>query len=288
MSNINKIIILGHSGFIGSHLEKTLSNNNSYEIIGKSLPDIDLTDRDSADQLNEFLSVDSALVLLAAVKRQFGDTLESFNKNMTIVENVCHLMDANPVNRIIFMSSAAVYGEETNNTNINESTPVNPTSFYGIAKYSAERILKKSCISKKISLVCLRPPLIYGPGDSGKTYGPSGFVSAALEGSSITLWGDGTELREFIYVDDLCFLIQVLIDNDINGELNVVSGKSYSFADAISALMDRFPELEVRSKPRSKQKADNAFDAEKIRGILTENHQFTGLAEGLTKLIENA
>ncbi len=287
MSDIKRIILLGHSGFIGSHLEQNLTTHCSYEIIGKSLPDIDLSNLKCANQLLEFFDENTALVLMAAVKRQFGDTLEAFNKNMAIVENVCHLIEKSPVKHIIFMSSAAVYGEETHNTNISESTPVNPTSFYGIAKYTAERILKKTCIARGISLVCLRPPLIYGPGDSGKTYGPSGFSASAQEGSTITLWGDGTELREFIYIDDLCYLIRVLVDNDIDSELNVVSGNSYSFAEVINILRTNFPELEFDSKPRSKDKADNAFDAAKIKKILPENYQFTSLEDGLSRLIKS-
>jgi UDP-glucose 4-epimerase len=287
MSGIKRIILLGHSGFIGSHLEQDLTKHCSSEIIGKSLPDIDLSNLKSASQLLELFDENTALVLMAAVKRQFGDTLEAFNKNMAIVENVCHLIEKSPVKHIIFMSSAAVYGEETHNINISELTPVNPTSFYGIAKYTAECILKKTCMANGISLVCLRPPLIYGPGDSGKTYGPSGFSSAALEGSTITLWGDGTELREFIYIDDLCNLIRELLDNDINGEINVVSGNSYSFAEVINILRTDFPELSLDSKPRSKDKADNAFDAAKIKKLLPDNYQFTSLEAGLTKLIKS-
>jgi len=288
MSEIKRIILLGHSGFIGSHLEQDLTKYCSSEIIGKSLPDIDLSDLTSASQLLELFDENTALVLMAAVKRQFGDTLEAFNKNMAIVENICHLIEKSPVKQVIFMSSAAVYGEETHNLNISELTPVNPTSFYGIAKYTAECILKKTCNANGISLVCLRPPLIYGPGDSGKTYGPSGFSAAALDGSTITLWGDGTELREFIYIDDLCHLIRVLIDNKIDGALNVVSGESYSFFDVINILRTNFPELSVDTKPRSKDKADNAFDATKISKILPEHYQFTTLEAGLAKLINRA
>lgn len=135
MSEIKRIILLGHSGFIGSHLEQDLTKYCSSEIIGKSLPDIDLSDLTSASQLLELFDENTALVLMAAVKRQFGDTLEAFNKNMAIVENICHLIEKSPVKQVIFMSSAAVYGEETHNLNISELTPVNPTSFYGIAKY---------------------------------------------------------------------------------------------------------------------------------------------------------
>ncbi|MFA6202459.1 MAG: NAD-dependent epimerase/dehydratase family protein [Gallionella sp.] len=280
-----KIIILGHSGFIGSRFEQMLSVSGRWEVIGRSLPEIDLTDPVQVLQLAPYMTPDATLVLAAAVKRQFGDTLEVFRQNMAIVENVCRLLALYPVGRVIFMSSAAVYGEETENRCISEQTRVNPTSYYGINKYTAECLLKKVC-ADKMSLVCLRPPLIYGPGDSGKTYGPAGFVAAAIESQPVTLWGDGTELREFIYIDDICRLIEHLVDHPFMGELNVVSGMPYCFADVIAILKKSLPTLAVASRPRSKQKADNAFDHQKIRALLPADFRFTSLETGVLAMLE--
>lgn len=280
-----KIIILGHSGFIGSNLERTLAKSASREVIGCSLPDIDLTSADDASRLIPFLVPENTLVLAAAVKRQFGDTLDAFRQNTVIVENVCRLLENHPVGRVIYMSSTAVYGEETHNTCISELTPVNPTSYYGINKYTSERLLKKAC-GDRISLVCLRPPLVYGPNDPGRTYGPSGFCAAAMEGAPITLWGDGEELREFIYIEDLCRVIEQLIGSDFDGELNVVSGVRYCFADVIGMLKEKIPALQVCSRPRSKQKADNAFDAARIKSLLSADFAFTKLDAGISRILE--
>jgi len=282
-----KILILGHSGFIGSQLERTFLRLSNWEVTGRSLPDIDLINEKDASLLSPFLTPESTVVLAAAVKRQFGDSLDVFRKNMTIVENVCRLLENHPVRRVVFMSSTAVYGEETENTNISEMTPVNPTSYYGIYKYSAEVLLKKACKeNRQTSLVCLRPPLIYGPGDRGRTYGPSGFSAAATEGEPITLWGDGEELREFIYIEDLCRLIAFIVDSEYEGELNVVSGTHYCFADAITILKKKRPNLVVNSRPRSKEKADNAFDAQKIKLLLPANFHFTSLEDGLARILD--
>ena len=279
-----KLIILGHSGFIGSHLERMLAKSECRVVIGRSLPDVDLTSIKDASRLIPFFGPDSTLVLAAAVKRQFGDTLEAFRQNTAIVENICTLLQSHPVGRVIYMSSTAVYGEETENTAICESTPVNPTSYYGINKYTSERLLKKAC-GEQIPLVCLRPPLVYGPGDAGKTYGPSGFCAAALEGAPITLWGDGSELREFIYIEDLCRVIEHLAGCDFSGELNVVSGTRYCFSDIVTILREKVPALEVSSRPRSKQKADNAFDAARIKSLLPAGFSFTALDDGIAKTL---
>jgi nucleoside-diphosphate-sugar epimerase len=281
-----KIIILGHSGFIGSNLERLLEKSNNWSIIGRSLPDVDLTQAGQADLLVPFLESSSTLVFAAAVKRQFGDTLETFQANVEIVKNVCRLLESYPVKRVIFLSSAAVYGEETENTRINELTRVNPTSYYGISKYTAECLLKKTC-TNKIPLICLRPPLVYGSNDPGQTYGPSGFSAAAMEGRPITLWGDGSELREFIFIDDLCRLIELIAnnENELEGEVNVVSGTPYCFADIVRILKQKYPSLEVDTRSRSRGKADNAFDADKIKSMLPASFRFTSLEEGLDCLL---
>ena len=111
------------------------------------------------------------------------------------------------------------------------------------------------------------------------------FAAAALEGTPITLWGDGTERREFIYIDDLCRLIEELISTEFEGELNVASGTSYCFADIVAALKVKFPNLEVNSRPRSRQKANNAFDARKLKSVLTPGFQFTPLEDGLSRML---
>jgi len=282
----SKIVILGHSGFIGSHLEQLLSKSSKWDVIGRSLPGVDITNQDHVSQLIPFFLPDTTLVLAAAVKRQFGDTIEALRQNMLIIENICRLLETYPVRRVIFMSSAAVYGEETENTDISELTPVNPTSYYGINKYTGERLLRKACAeNQQTSLVCLRPPLVYGPNDQGRTYGPSGFATAALDGVPITLWGDGAELREFIYIEDLCRVIEFFADNEFEGELNVVSGISYCFADVVTILKGKLPNIEVKTRSRSKQKANNAFNAQKIKSLLPINFRFTTLEDGVARIL---
>jgi UDP-glucose 4-epimerase len=199
------------------------------------------------------------------------------------VENLAAVVTARPVARVAFMSSAAVYGEETHNTSIRESTQVNPTSYYGIAKFTAECLLKKALsFAPAPSLVCFRPPLVYGPGDRGKTYGPAGFCASIHEGTPITLWGDGSEQREFLFIDDLCRMIRHVTLGDFQGSVNLVSGKSHSFQDVIECLRSISPApFEVNRRDRSKRQVDNAFDATLIHSLLPPDFAFTPLEEGV-------
>ena len=114
-----KIVILGHSGFIGTQLKKQLLKSN-WEVTGLSLPTIDLTIEEDVVKLIPFFNPETILIIAAAIKKQFGDTFETFLQNLKIVENICKLIQMHPVRRVIYLSSAAVYGEETENLNINE------------------------------------------------------------------------------------------------------------------------------------------------------------------------
>lgn len=289
MPTPTRIVILGSSGFIGSHLKKHLqASENSWEVVGLSLPEVDLSRKESLLALSKFFDANTDVVLCAAVKRQFGDSLDAFHQNMAIVENVGSLLAEHHVRRLLFMSSAAVYGEETHNLAITENTSVNPTSYYGLAKFTGERLLLKMLSHTGTGLVFLRPPLIYGPNDPGKSYGPSGFCSAALNREPITLWGDGTELREFIHVDDLCRIIEVLLAHAVTGPINIASGQRSSFAEIVQILSQTTIPPKVLSRPRSKQKADNAFVPDQLKSLLPENFSFTPLSEGIAKLMKGS
>lgn len=287
-NNIKRIVILGHNGFIGSHLTESFkAEYPEIEFIGKSMPEVDLTRAEDAKNMSSCFDMDTAVIMCAAIKRQFADDQESFDKNVKIVMNLCDLLVSHPVRRFIFFSSASVYGEDIHNARITEDTPVCPTSYYGIAKYTCERLLMKNfATTNKGSLFIMRPPLVYGPKDTGSTYGPAGFIKAALSNKKITLWGDGAELREFIFVDDIVRVVKRLAFSSLTDIVNIASGKSVSFKDIldiISRLTGNV--LTVDSRKRTKDKVDNKFSNDKFVKLFND-FSFTSFEEGIKKTIQ--
>jgi UDP-glucose 4-epimerase len=224
--------------------------------------------------------------MCAAVKRQLGDSLEIFRQNLHIVENVCEILQKRPIRKVVYFSSAAVYGEDIHNLTITEETPVQPRSFYGVAKYASERLLWKVMSSSKTSsLAVLRPPLVYGVGDESEGYGPAGFLARLFRNEEIVLWGDGSELREFLYVKDVARIVYELAYNDFDGVLNPVSGISYSFVSVLNLLATitgRIPEIVQRK--RTKGKVDNVFSGELFERTFPD-FRFTALEEGLRAMV---
>lgn len=285
--NFRRILILGHSGFIGSRLESCFrAKLPNVEIVGRSFPDLDLTIEADVESLRDVFERDTVVIMCAAIKRQVGENLEAFSQNVKMIVNLCRLLEDRPVGRFIFFSSAAVYGEDVQNTNITEETPVCPTSFYGIAKYTCECLLRKTIQPGTGSeLLVLRPATVYGADEPVKSYGPSGFVKAAFLGEPITLWGDGKEQREFVFVDDLIELTLHLAFHEWQGTLNIVTGVSRSFLDAI-AILSKFGVCSVRttSRPRTKRHVDQRYSNRALTKLFPE-FTFTDLEEGMRKIL---
>jgi UDP-glucose 4-epimerase len=286
MSTPRRLLILGHSGYIGSALVRRFTAGPlSLDIDGRSLPRPDLTVDEDAAALAPLLTPDTIVIVCAAIKKQLGDTRETLAQNLAIATNLCRVLEAHPVGRCVFFSSAAVYGEDIENTAISEATPVCPTSYYGIGKYTAERLFAKAFAARPETLLMLRPALVYGPRERGTFYGPSGFLRAAIAGQPITLWGDGTERREFVFIDDLVEIVHRLTLSDRHGVLNIVSGVSRTFAEAfdvVSSLVGARPTM--TSRARSKAKVDHGFDNRLLRDALPDV-TFTTLEEGLRRTL---
>lgn len=282
------VILLGHRGFIGRNIYKYLISARVNNLIGISTAEINLTAENSHEALLKELSLDCIVIMCAGVKKQLGDNLSSFEKNIAIVNNFIRAVSKVPPKKIVFFSSASVYGEDVVcNGEISEETAVQARTYYGIAKYTAERLLEKSCADTQTQLVILRPPLVYGKDDLSRGYGPTGFTYKAINNEEIIIWGDGSEFREFVYVDDVGKTVSRLINNDCSGILNLASGKSYTYKEILD-LLKKITGLNIRviSRQRTKEKVDHHYSNKLFNHVL-EDFKFTNLKDGLTEMYQS-
>jgi len=285
---VKRVVILGHSGFIGRQIVKAFQQySQDLELVLRSSRDVDLTVMDDVDSLADNFDLETFVIFLSGIKKQMGDTVEILERNLSMAVNVSRLLQSRPVQKLVYLSSSEVYGEDIHNTNICEQTPIDARTFYGIAKYASERLLWKT-ISEypQSSLAILRPPLVYGAGDETKGYGPAGFLDKLINEEEILLWGDASELREFLYVKDIARIVYEIGCCAFSGVLNPVSGQSYSFLtvlDLLATMIGKKPRISYRK--RTKAKIDNVFSNGLFENSFPGFH-FTSLKDGLKEMVE--
>lgn len=285
---VKKIIILGASGFIGSYLMKNFSADRTYDVKGYSSKECDLLSSDSMNKALSYVTSDDVIIMASSITRQKDDSFESMIKNIKMAENVSRFLGEHKIAQLIFISSVDVYGSVETGVQISESSALSPNTYYGISKLSSEFILKNCCSKNKIPLLILRFPGIYGPDDKGKST-VAQFVNSAIKGK-VTIFGDGKDKRDFVYVDDVYRLIKIAIDKEVSATLNVATGKSYSLieiAETIKLCVSN--DFIVKYKPKEKGGAKRVKELVYDTGLLNKffpNFKFTTLKQGISLYIK--
>ena len=280
---MSKIIILGHTGYVGRNIFEYLSSNTSVESVkGFSSKELDLRYEKNYNLIEKEITPDTILIICAAIKSDNGNSLITFRDNIRMAENILLMIEKYFFEKIIVFSSNAVYGVFHEHEIIDENTLPMPDTYYGLAKYITEKLfsfsLKENFFNK---LVVLRPSTIYGPGELIIPHTPSGFLNTYINGGAVTLWGDGSELREFVFIDDIVQIVSTMIGSEFNGVLNIGGGKPRSYRDAldiIGKLLDK--DIQINSKPRTTDPVDKIYDLSLIQSLFPD-FQFTSLEKGL-------
>ena len=247
---------------------------------------LDLTSPESVDQLCEVLD-DTTTLIVAARSRRTVDRLLSFCDDTAIAANVARALYRQPVRKCLCLSSLSVYGEISTNLSITEETAVAPTSPYGTAKFASEAVLRQAGVQALIPTVILRPCMLFGPGDTSRAYGPTRFIRSILSGEKVRLFGDGSELRDYLFIEDFVNIAVQLALNDHCGTFNVGSGYSHSFGEIVTYLReiaDR--EFDVIQDTRRAAQVDLQIDPTKLLAALP-GLRFTPLQEGLSETYDH-
>ena len=285
MKKIN-YIVLGNTGFIGKNLENYLLRKKKI-VKGFASKKINLLIKAKALKLSKFINSKTIIFFLSFNKNQKNATVEDLQKNLLLTKNFLEVLNKNKPKSVLFFSSQSIYGENTNNTNTTEKTLPDPTSFYGIAKYTAERMMTKYCLEKKIPLIIVRIPRVYGLGDNVNNYGPMKFTDFFKKKKTLTLWGDGSEKRDYLYIGDLNEILLKLIKKNFTGLVNICSGTAHSFLQIIKYIESLTKQrYKLKKKRRSRPKVDHIMNNKFLKQIIGD-YKFTSLKSGLSLLIKN-
>ena len=242
-----KALVTGGSGFIGSNVVKLLLEKG-YEVvvldnlssghlinIEKNIKENDIQfvkdDIRNESIKHVFKNVDVVYHLAACVGRQksLDDPYLDSSTNMMGTLNVLECMRQNNVPRIVFSSSAAIFGELTTPT-IDENHPLNADSPYGVSKLAAEKMILSYSGIYNITASCLRYFNIYGINQRFDLYGnviPI-FAKRLYSREPITIYGDGTQTRDFVNVKDVARANYLASLSESTDVYNLGSGSSIS------------------------------------------------------------
>ena len=179
------------------------------------------------DEFTEDVDYIFHLAAMASVPLSVENPLECNEINVDATVNLLNSAVKNDVEKIVFSSSSAVYGENRN-IPLKESEPFMPTSPYAATKASCELYLNTFYESYGLKYTALRYFNVFGPNQHKNSQYAAvipNFISSLLEGKQAEIYGDGEQTRDFIYVEDIVKANIAACKADYNGSINVASGK---------------------------------------------------------------
>jgi nucleoside-diphosphate-sugar epimerase len=263
-----RVLLLGSRGFVASHLLARLGSLG-VETVALPAERCDLRDPASEVVLRAQVRPDDALVFVSALTPDRGRDIRTLMTNLAMGEHVSAVLAQAPCSHVVYISSDAVYADDCNP--VRETSCCDPSSNHGLMHLVRERMLAQTLRPSKCPLLILRPSLLFGVGDTHNGYGPNRFIRTALAEKRITLFGAGEEMRDHVWVEDLCRLAVLGLGHRSEGVLNVATGESVSFGDVARMIANcAGGGVEVVETPRQNPVTHRHFDiAETLRSFPT-------------------
>ncbi|MGB7789235.1 NAD-dependent epimerase/dehydratase family protein [Methanoregula sp.] len=246
-----KILITGGSGFVGRHMVKMFSDK------GYRVKIFDITEpKYPLDKNTEFIkgdifdidSVTTAVKDTGAVIHLVGladagaaqkNPMKSFQLNIVSLQNILEACRICGNKKIIFPSSAAVYGI-TEDLPIKENFPVSPTNIYSAHKVLCEKMVQAYQKNYGVNYVVLRFFNVYGKGNEGVI---GIFLDKAKKGETIESFGP-FQYRDFIYAGDVANAVYMAVAHDkaTNRIINIGSGRGIQMREILNLVCEFYPQ----------------------------------------------
>ena len=248
MEKTSKIYVAGHRGLVGSAIVRTLTKQGFTNLVTRTSKELDLTNQVAVTEF--FATEKPEYVFMAAAKvggimanKQYP--AEFIYQNLQIQNNVIENAHKNDVKKLLFLGSSCIYPKMAPQPIKEEyllSGPLEPSNdAYAIAKIAGIKMCQSYNTQYDTNYISVMPTNLYGPNDNFDL--ETSHVLPALirrfdeakknNLPSVTLWGSGTPMREFLYVDDLadaCVHFMQTYDNS-NEIVNIGTGEDVTIKE---------------------------------------------------------
>jgi UDP-glucose 4-epimerase len=260
-----RVLVTGGAGFIGSHFVDLVVGLGGQVVVVDDLssgradnlpahPSIEFVKKNFRTcEVPDFAGSFDAMVHLAArpsVAISWEEPMQAHESNLSLTVHAITLASELRIKRIVFASSAAVYGKITE-VPMKESSQTSPSSPYGLQKLTSERYGQLFAGSLGLSFVGLRFFNVFGPRQcpSSPYSGViSKFVTSIQDGRSVNITGDGRQTRDFIYVKDVAAALHSAVRKIPNETpwlvLNIGTGVPTSILELRREMIHFFPDAD--------------------------------------------
>ncbi len=252
--NINsKILVAGAKGMVGSAIVRNLESKGCTNIIKGTRDDVDFTNQEETERY--FCSEEPEYVFLAAAKvggimANKTYSAEFIYDNLMIQSNIINTSYDYGVKKLLFLGSSCIYPKHPNIPITEDQLMIGPlessNSAYAIAKIAGMRMCQAYRQQYGFNAISLMPTNLYGPGDNFDLETShvlpamiAKFYKSTQSSDSVTLWGDGSAMREFLHVDDLAEACYVCMQNYNESEhVNVGTGEDVTIKKLAETIAD--------------------------------------------------
>jgi UDP-glucose 4-epimerase len=257
-----QVLVTGGAGFVGRSVVRALRRERARVTVVdlQPFPDGDVTSvigeltdpatRDAA--VGEGLDGIVHLAAVTSVLRSMEDPAGVYEANVAATAGLLELARARGAGRFLLASTNAVVGDVGDAT-IHEDTPLRPLTPYGATKAACEMLLSGYAGAYGMSTCALRLTNVYGQGMTHKDSFVARLMRAARTGGTVEIYGDGTQRRDFVHVDDVVQGLLLAWRRRRTGSLIIGSGRSITVLDLLDQARRvtgrRLPAVHVAPKP---------------------------------------
>ena len=252
---MKRLLFIGGAGFIGSSIVRNMVNKGYHIMVaepehanvsrldGLEIPlyrcDLQNTQGVTGIIRDEHIDIVVHLVSTLIPGSSYDDYKNEYKNVIFPSIELMEICAKEGIKFVYFSSGGTIYGNRQTTMPFKESDPIAPISYYGWSKQMMENSILFMHRTMGLKYLTLRPSNPYGHGQN--LFGKQGLVAVAigkiLKGEPIEVWGDGSAVRDYIFIDDLASIFEQLISKDVsNTTLNVGSGRGYSVNDVLAFL----------------------------------------------------